>query len=354
MSKKIRIGITIGDFNGIGPEVIIKALSNPKLSEFVTPIIYGSSKVMAYHKNIVKNNNFSFVSINNIKNLAYNRINVYNVSDQACNIELGKATEESGKFAQLALAKAVEDAKAGEIDALVTAPINKNAMKMAGFQHTGHTEYLTEIFGAKETVMTMVSDAVIIALASNHKAVKDLGSVINKDVVTRKLKVLTKSMKQDFAFERPTIAILGLNPHAGDEGLIGTEEIDFIKPAIKDAKNNSVLASGPYPADGFFGNGDFRKFNAILAMYHDQGLIPFKLLSFGSGVNFTAGLPIVRCSPDHGTAYAIAGKNMANAESMRKAIFLAKDLYNNRLLHMETSKDPVKKVPKHQEEIQES
>ena len=354
MSKKIRIGITIGDFNGIGPEVIIKALSNSKVTEHITAIIYGSSKVMAYHKNIVKDNNFSFVSINDTKNAAYNKINVLNVSDQACNIELGKATEESGKFAQLALSRAVEDAKAGKIDALVTAPINKNAMQMAGFNHTGHTEFLTEAFNAKETVMTMVSDSVIVALASNHVAVKDLSSAINKDAIIRKLKVLTKAMKQDFGLERPTIAVLGMNPHAGDDGLIGNEESEMIRPSIKDAKNNGVLAYGPYPADGFFGSGDFRKFNAILAMYHDQGLIPFKLLSFGSGVNFTAGLDIVRCSPDHGTAYSIAGKNMANADSMRKAIFLAKDLYTNRKVYLESTKDPVKKVPKHQEEIQES
>jgi len=354
MSKKIKLGITIGDYNGIGPEVIIKALSHPTLLEYFTPIIYGSSKVMAYHKNIIKNANFSFVSVNDTKHVAYNRINVFNVWDEQCNIELGKATEESGKFAFLAIKKAVEHAKEGEIDALVTAPINKNAMKLAGFSHVGHTEYLSDAFGTKASVMTMVCDSLKMALASNHIPVSDVAKQLDKDRLIKKMKVLTRSLKQDFGIERPTIAILGLNPHAGDEGLVGAEEQEFIKPAIKEAKNNGVLVSGPYPADGFFGGGDFRKFDAIIAMYHDQGLIPFKLLSFGKGVNFTAGLPLVRTSPDHGTAYSLAGKNMANPESMRKAILLAKDIYTNRIEYEESTKDPVKKMPKSQEEIQES
>ncbi len=354
MSKKVRIGITIGDINGIGPEVIIKALSHPSVIEHITPIIYGSSKVMAYHKNIVKNINFSFTSVSSAANASYNRINVVNVTDQQSNIELGKATEEAGRMAFMAMERAVQDAKSGDLDAIVTAPINKSAMQMAGFQHIGHTEYLTESFDVKVSVMTMVSSSNIIALATNHVSIENLPSKIDKDKIIEKIKVLTESLKQDFGLEKPTIAVLGLNPHAGDEGLIGTQEIEHIKPAIKEAKNNKVLVAGPYAADGFFGNSDFSKFDAILAMYHDQGLIPFKLLSFGEGVNFTAGLPIVRTSPDHGTAYSIAGKNIANDESMRKAIYLAKDLYNNRKEYIESTKDPIKKVPKHQEEIQES
>lgn len=354
MSKKIKLGITIGDFNGIGPEVIIKALSNQKLLDHFTPVIYGSSKLMAYHKNIVKNHNFSFVSVNHPDNAAYNRINVFNVWDQQCNIELGKASEESGQFAAKAIEQAVQDAKDGVIDALVTAPINKAAMSMSGFKFTGHTEFLMNAFEATETVMTMVSDSLMVSLASNHVPVRSIGEALNKEKVIRKLKVLNNTLKQDFALERPTIAVLGMNPHASDNGLIGDEENDFINPAIIECKNNGMLVSGPYPADGFFGNGDFRKFNAILAMYHDQGLIPFKLLSFGSGVNYTAGLPIIRTSPDHGTAYSIAGKNIASADSMRKAIYLAKDIYLRRKNYLESTKNPVKKVPKHQEEIQES
>jgi len=353
MQKKIKIGITIGDINGIGPEVIIKALSNPRITNYFIPIIYGSAKVMAYHKNIVKDANFSFVSIKHADNAAHNKINVFNVWDETSNIELGQATKDGGRFAMMALEQAVKDAKEGLIQAIVTAPINKNAMKLANFDHVGHTEYLAKEFEAIETAMTMVSDTTIISLASNHIPVSEVGNALDKKKILRKLKVLTKSLKQDFGFEKPKIAVLGVNPHAGDDGVIGDDEEKYIKPAIKEAKNNSVLAAGPYPADGFFGNGEFKKFDAILAMYHDQGLIPFKLLSFGAGVNFTAGLPVIRTSPDHGTAYGIAGKDMANADSMRKAIFLAKDLYINRIRSMKDGKDPLKKSPKRQEEIQE-
>lgn len=349
MQKKIKIGITIGDMNGIGPEVIIKALSHPQITNYFIPIIYGSAKILAYHKNIVKDTSFNFVSIKHVDNAAHNKINVFNVWDETSNIELGVASKESGRFAMLALEQAVKDAKEGLIQAIVTAPINKNAMKMANFGHVGHTEYLTKEFEARETAMTMVSDSVIISLASNHTPINNVGEELNKKTIIRKLKVLTKSLKQDFGLERPKIAILGLNPHAGDDGVIGTEEEEYIKPAIKEAKNNDVLAAGPYPADGFFGSGDFKKFDAILAMYHDQGLIPFKLLSFGAGVNFTAGLPIIRTSPDHGTAYAIAGKNMADPDSMRKAIFLAKDLFLNRERALDDGRDPVKKSDKVQE-----
>lgn len=351
--SKIKIGITIGDMNGIGPEVIIKALSHPKVTEHFIPIIYGSSKVMAYHKNIVKDHNFAFVSVKNTENISYNKVNVINCWDDNTNITLGKATEEGGRNAFVSLKRAVEDAQANKIDALVTAPINKNAMKLAGFEHVGHTEYLTEQFNAPETVMTMVSDNIVVGLASNHLPIRRVHEKLNKDKLIRKLKILTKSLKQDFAHEKPTIAVLGLNPHAGDDGVIGSEENDYIKPAIIEAKNNGVLAMGPYPADGFFGGGDFRKVKAILAMYHDQGLIPFKLLSFGNGVNFTAGLPIIRTSPDHGTAFDIAGMNKASGDSMRRALFVAKDLFLNRKQYLEDTKDPIKKMPKHKEEIQE-
>lgn len=351
--SKIKIGITIGDMNGIGPEVIIKALSNPKVSSLFIPIIYGSSKIMSYHKNIVNDQNFSFVSIRNPENAAYNKVNVLNVINEDINITLGKATEEGGKIAFKAMAAAVEDAIAGKIDAIVTAPINKKSMEMAGFPHVGHTEFLTEAFSAPESVMTMISESTIIALATNHVPIKDVAGKIEKKKITRKLKVLAKSLKQDFGFQKPLIGVLGLNPHAGDNGVIGNEDEQVIKPAIMEAKNNGVLASGPHPSDGFFGSNDFRKVDAILAMYHDQGLIPFKLMSFGNGVNFTAGLPVIRTSPDHGTAFNIAGQNRANGASMRKALYMAKDLYKNRKEYIETTTDPVKKAPKPQEEIQD-
>lgn len=353
MAKKIKIGITIGDINGIGPEVIIKALAHPKITDFFIPIIYGSSKAIAYHKNIVKDVNFSFVSIKNIENASYNKVNIINAWEGDTNVTLGQPTKDSGELAFKALKRATEDAKNGLIDALVTAPINKHAMELAGFNHVGHTEYLTETLGAVETVMTMVSDSAIIGVATNHLPIKDVTENIDKNRIIRKLKIMTKSLKQDFALERPTIGVLGLNPHAGDNGTIGLEDKEIIEPAIIEAKNNNVLVAGPFPADGFFGSKDFRKVDAILAMYHDQGLIPFKLLSFGSGVNFTAGLPIIRTSPDHGTGYNIAGKNKADAGSMRKALYLAKDLYFNRKRYNESGRDPIKKMPKRQEEIQD-
>jgi len=353
MAKKIKIGITIGDINGIGPEVIIKALSHPRITDYLTPIIYGSTKALAYHKNIVKDANFPFVSVNEVANAGHNKINVINCWTEDTNITLGQPSKDSGRFALLAMERAVADAKAGLIDAIVTAPINKHAMDLAGFKHKGHTEFLAEAFDAPEVVMTMVSDSAIIATASNHVPLKNVVENLDKKKIIRKLKILSKSLKTDFAKERPTIGVLGLNPHAGDSGVIGTEEKDFIEPAIKEAKRNDVMVSGPFPADGFFGGTDFKKVDAILAMYHDQGLIPFKLMSFGNGVNFTAGLPVIRTSPDHGTAYNIAGQNQADSSSMRKALFLAKDLHNNRKMYAVRDKEAEKKMPKPQEEIQD-
>ncbi len=353
MAKKIKIGITIGDINGIGPEVIIKALSAPKMMDYFIPIIYGSTKALAYHKNIIKDANFNYVSIKDIHNASYNKVNVINAWDEDVNIDLGVPSAESGKCAFKAMERAVQDIKDGHLEVLVTAPINKKAMSMADFQHKGHTEYLTESLKAPETVMTMVSDDNIIAVATNHIAIKDVAGKLNKDKLIRKMKVLSKSLRQDFGKEKPTIGVLGLNPHAGDDGVIGTEEKDFIIPALKEAKKNEVFVNGPYPADGFFGSSTFNKVDAILAMYHDQGLVPFKLMSFGEGVNFTAGLPIIRTSPVHGTAYEIAGKNKANSDSMRKALYLAKDLYQNRKFYDEAKKDKLRKTPKSQEEIQD-
>ena len=343
---KIKIGITLGDMNGIGPEVIIKALSSPGMTDYFIPIIYGSTKVLAYHKNLLDASNFNYVSINDIENASYKKINVINVWQEEVSINLGQPTKEGGKYAFMAMERAVQDAKAGHIDAIVTAPINKEAMQMSGYKHVGHTEYLTEAFEAAETVMTMVSDDNIIAVASNHVPVKEIANKLDKKTIIRKLKVLAKTLKQDFGKERPTIGVLGLNPHAGDSGVIGSEEEDFIIPALKEAKRNDVFVSGPFPADGFFGSNDFKKVDAILAMYHDQGLIPFKLMSFGQGVNYTAGLPVIRTSPDHGTAYTIAGQNKADATSMRKALYLAKDLFNSRRIHLESSANPIKRTVK--------
>ncbi len=340
---KVKIGITIGDMNGIGPEVIIKALAgNPATKHFI-PIIYGSSKLMAYHKNIVKNIDFSFSSISDAKNAYTSKPNVLNCWNEDVNIELGAITEQGGKFAHISLDRATEDAKNGLIDAIVTAPIHKKAMQLAGFQYPGHTEFLTDKLGVKNSLMMMVSDTLRVALVTNHEPLFDLKEKITLDRIKNKLKILNKTLQRDFGIERPTMAILGINPHAGDNGAIGTEEETLIRPVIIEAKKNGILAMGPYPADGFFGSSNFKKVDGILAMYHDQGLIPFKTLSFGSGVNYTAGLPVIRTSPDHGTAYDLAGTNSADPRSMRSAINLALDLVRNKKVHTEMHANPLKK-----------
>jgi len=262
--------------------------------------------------------------------LKNNTVYIKNCWEDKANIEAGTATAEGGKFAALAMKQAVADAKEGLIDAIVTAPINKIAMGKSDFGFPGHTEFLQDAFNVKESLMMMVSDSLRVALVTNHTPLKDVVGQITKEKLTSKIKVLEDSLKKDFGIEKPTIAILGLNPHAGDEGNIGQEEQDIIRPVIVEAKKNGQFVSGPFPADGFFGTSQFQKFDAILAMYHDQGLVPFKALTFGSGVNFTAGLPIVRTSPDHGTAYDIVGKNMAELSSFRTAIFSAIDIARTR------------------------
>ncbi len=340
---KVKIGITIGDMNGIGPEVIIKALAGNPITQHIIPIIYGSSKVMAYHKNIVKNVDFGFSTISDANNAYRNKPNVLNCWNEEVNIELGAITEQGGKFAHIALDRVAEDAKNGLIDAIVTAPIHKKAMQLAGFQHPGHTEFLTEKFDTKNSLMMMVSDTLRVALVTNHEPLFSLKEKITLDRIKTKLKLLNRTLRQDFGIEKPTMAVLGLNPHAGDDGAIGDEEEKLIRPVIIEAKKNGILAMGPYPADGFFGSSNFKKVDGILAMYHDQGLVPFKALSFGSGVNYTAGLPVVRTSPDHGTAYDLAGRNSADPGSMRSAINLAVDLVRNKKVHNEIHANPLKR-----------
>ncbi len=332
---KITIGISCGDINGIGLEVILKALTDKKAAQQFNVIVYGSTKVVAYHKNIISQENIQFHSIGAPAEALPDRINVVNCWPDNVNITLGKPTDLSGKCAFQALERAVKDLKAGEIDALVTAPINKKAMQMASFPFIGHTEYITSEFKAKDSLMLMVSDALRVGVATNHLAVKDVAAAITKEKVLRKILIMAETLRIDFNIQRPTIAVLGLNPHAGDEGSIGQEDESIIRPAVEEAKAKGILAFGPYPADGFFGSGQFHKFDGILAMYHDQGLVPFKVLSFGDGVNYTAGLASVRTSPDHGTAYDIAGKGEADESSMVKAIYLAADIVRNRSEYLE-------------------
>jgi 4-hydroxythreonine-4-phosphate dehydrogenase len=345
MMKNIKIGITLGDVNGIGPEIIIKALSNSELLNYFTPIIYGSSKVLAYHKNIVTESSFAFSSIAGPERAFEGKINVINCWDDNVNITLGKATEEGGKFAYLSLEKATFDLKSGLIDAMVTAPINKQAMKMAGFPHTGHTEYITDQIGGK-SLMMMCSDIMRVALVSNHLPLSEVTGALTKETLSDKLHIFNKSLIRDFGLEKPIIAVLGLNPHAGDEGTIGQEELEIIRPVIIEAKKSGMMVLGPYPADGFFGSSQFRKVDGILAMYHDQGLIPFKALSFGRGINFTAGLTSIRTSPDHGTAYDIVGNNAADVSSFREALYAAKDIVANRREYDENRENALNKKPK--------
>lgn len=351
--NKIRIGISIGDINGIGLEVILKTLSHPQIINLCTPVIYGSSKIVSYHKNVVGLDSFQFNVATSGDRIKRDKINVVNCWTDDVNITLGKLSDSSGKYAKISLEQAVIDLKNGYFDALVTAPINKKAMNLADFKFVGHTEYLASEFGAKESLMLMVNDNLRIGLVTNHLAIRDIPAALTKELVRTKLQLLHKTLQIDFNIERPTIALLGLNPHASDDGVIGDEEENIIRPVIIESKKKGILAMGPYPADGFFGSMQYSKFDGILAMYHDQGLIPFKALSFGSGVNYTAGLDIIRTSPDHGTAYEIAGNNAADPSSFRKALFLAIDIVKNRKLYKDITSNPMvrKEQPVDQSEV---
>lgn len=341
MERKLRIGISHGDINGISYEVMIKALMDPRMVEICTPVVYGSPKVAAYHRKALDLENFAFHSIRNASEAHDKRANIINCTDEEIRVELGKSTEAAGEASYLALEAAVKDLKEGLIDALVTAPINKLNIQSDRFNFSGHTEYLQSVFSAPEVLMLMVSESLRIGVVSGHVPVAGIPDYITKDRVLTKLRVLNNSLIKDFGIRKPRIAVLGLNPHAGEEGLLGSEEKDIIIPAMETATKDGILSFGPYPADGFFGSGNFSKFDAILAMYHDQGLIPFKTLIPDRGVNYTAGLPVVRTSPAHGTAYEIAGRNEAEPGPFLHAIYLACDIVRNRRLHAQINKNPL-------------
>ena len=323
MSSKLKIGISIGDVNGIGLEVIIKTLSDQKIFDYCTPIVYGHTKVASFHRKSIAGNELNFFVINSPSQVQHNKANLINCWEEDVKIDLGEVNETGGKYAFLSLQRAVDDLVAGEIDALVTAPINKDNIQREDFRFPGHTEYLQERAGASEVLMFLVSDDLRVGVVTGHIPLAEVSKSISSEKILAKLKLMNESLKKDFWIQKPRIAVLGLNPHAGDNGLIGNEEQEIIVPAINDARAANILAFGPYAADGFFGNDSYKKFDAVLAMYHDQGLIPFKQIAFESGVNYTAGLSFVRTSPDHGTAYDIAGKNEASAESFREALFAA-------------------------------
>lgn len=338
----LKIGLTVGDINGIGLEVILKTLGDERICEFCTPIIYGSSKVVSYHKNIVKIKNLKVNSIQQIDQLKEGQVNVMNCWNENVRINLGKVAEEGGKYAYISLDRATNDLKNEHIDAIVTGPIHKHAMQLANFPHPGHTEYLSKQSTTKDSLMLLVNEDLRIGLATNHIPISQVALQLTKELVFNKIQLMHNTLRQDFAFDRPKIAVLGLNPHAGDGGSIGNEEKEIIIPAIEAAKRAGIMAIGPYPADGFFGAGTYNSFDGILAMYHDQGLVAFKALSFGAGVNFTAGLSFIRTSPDHGTAFNIVGKNVATEDSFRNALYLAIDVVKRRAEFKKMHADPLK------------
>lgn len=332
MDRKIVVGITQGDGNGIGYEVIIKALADERILDFCTPVIYGSSKIFGFYRKLIHNLDKPVNTniITSAKEIHPKRVNIVNCLPDNVYVEPGQSTPESAKSAMIALEKAVEDIKNGDIDVLVTAPFNKRAMAAEGFGFTGHTEYLEKEFGVDEVCMIMVSDSLKVGVVTGHIPFRDVPSAITREKIVGKLGLMKQSLERDFGIDSPKIAVLGLNPHCGDGGLLGEEEKNIILPAVQDAVSQGILAFGPYSPDGFFGLGNYSKFDAVLAMYHDQGLIPFKALAFEDGVNYTAGLPIVRTSPDHGTAYEMAGRDEADPRSMMASIFAAIDIFNRR------------------------
>lgn len=329
-SDKPRIGITLGDLNGIGPEVIIKALADHRLLNLMTPVIYGSTKVLSFYRKLMNLEEFNYSQVKAKGQFFPKAINVVNCWEDMVEINPGQPSRQTAKAALICLKRAVEEVKEGLIDGFVTGPIDKNTIHGEEFPFQGHTEYLTQEFNAGESLMLMVGNDLRVGLVTEHIPVKEISSFITRERVELKIRLMELTLKKDFLISKPKIAVLGLNPHAGDEGLLGNEEIDVIKPVIQDLKSKGKLIFGPFPADGFFASGQHSKYDGIVAMYHDQGLVAFKTLSFESGINYTAGLPYVRTSPDHGTAYGLAGKNLASEGSMRQAMYVACDIIKNR------------------------
>ena len=344
MSERIIVGITQGDVNGIGYEIILKTFADPTMFEFCTPVIYGSPKVMTYHRKAIDSpTNFNVV--NSASDAQPDRLNLVNCNPEDVKVDFGIPTQEGGSAAFQALERAVKEYREGKIDVLVTAPINKKAIQSDAFRFPGHTEYIEAQLGqGNKALMILMNSSMRVALVTVHEPIAKVASLLSKDLIKEKLRILQKSLRQDFGIEIPRIAVLALNPHASDDGLIGKEENEIIKPAIEEAVAEKIQCFGPFSADGFFGSGEYSKFDAVLAMYHDQGLIPLKALDMDCGVNYTAGLPVVRTSPDHGTAYDIAGKGLASEESMRQAIYAAIDIYRSRRNEEEIHANPLGKL----------
>jgi len=339
MTKSLlKVGITQGDINGISYEIIIKTLMDNRMLEECIPIVYGSPKVLAYHRKALNINNFSMNAITEAKEANPRRVNMINLLDDDIRVELGKATSIAGEAAFLSLERAASDLYEHQIDVLVTSPINKHTIQSKSFHFPGHTEFLREKFSASEVLMLMLSPGLNVGVVTGHIPMAEVPSALSEELILKKIQLMEVALREDLGIRRPRIAVLGLNPHAGDHGLLGKEEETMIKPAIEKARAEDIMAVGPFAADGLFGAGVFGKFDGVLAMYHDQGLSPFKAIGFYQGVNYTAGLPIVRTSPAHGIAYEIAGQGIANPESFREAIFKGIDIYRARRANYELKK----------------
>lgn len=340
-NRSIKVGISVGDINGIGMEVIMKTFKDARTFDNITPIVYGSSRLVSFYKKALGYTQFNFVSALNADDAKPNKPNLINVWDDEVTIKMGESTEEGGAYALKSLEAATADLAAGKIDVLVTAPINKQNIQSDKFNFPGHTEYLTKYANAEESLMLMVDDTLRIGVATNHIPLKEVAGALTKEVIIKKTRLLAATLLKDFGIVKPRIAVLGLNPHAGDNGLLGSEEEEVIIPALEILNAEGIMAFGPYAADGLFGSGNYNKFDGVLAMYHDQGLVPFKAISGGNGVNFTAGLPIVRTSPDHGTAFDLVGKDEASEVSFRKAMFTAVDIFKQRIDYKEMTANPL-------------
>lgn len=347
--KKVRIGFTIGDINGIGPEVLIKALSDHRILNYCTPVIFGSNKVLSFYKKLLDAEHFKYAHCDQVSDANPKLINVINTLPEEFIPDPGISSTAGGQAAMLSLEAAADALLDGQLDALVTAPINKHNMHEAGFTFPGHTEYLNHRAGGPGSLMMLLNDSMRVALATHHMPLQEVPGTLSVEYLVSKIRILATSLRQDFGIDKPLIALTGLNPHAGDQGLLGRDELEVIIPAMEQVRKDGIIVSGPFAADGLFGSGQISQFDAVLTMYHDQGLVGFKALSFDTGINYTAGMPFVRTSPDHGTAYDIAGKNVASATSMLQSIFCALDIYRTRLQYVQNHENPVKRTELAQE-----
>ncbi|MCE3282414.1 MAG: pdxA [Chitinophagaceae bacterium] len=342
--QKPVIGFTSGDINGIGLELVVKALHDARILEMCTPVVFASNKSINFYRKSMPDINFSYNSIKELNKINPKQVNLFNCWEEEVVITPGILNEIGGRYALMSLKQGVLALKEGGIHGLVTAPIHKKNIQSAEFTYSGHTPYLKAVFGVNDIAMLMVAENMRIGLVTEHLPIKDVAAGITKEAIVSKIKIIYSSLQRDFGIDKPRIAVLGLNPHSGDEGLIGNEEQTIIAPAVKEVKQNNMMVFGPYSADAFFARGQYERFDAVLAMYHDQGLIPFKTLAAGEGVNYTAGIPAVRTSPDHGTAFDIAGKGKADPTSFLAATFECIDILRRRMGYKEARLNPLKKM----------